>query len=64
MDSFVQEDITLMMNHINSYRRASLGDKSPYEVFALLYGEDVLRRMNAELIPADKVTLRPFLLKK
>lgn len=64
LDPFSQEDITLMMNHINSYGRANLGDKSPYEAFASLYGEDILRRMGAELIPPDKVTLRPSLLKK
>jgi len=64
LDTFSQEDISLMMNHINSYGRANLGDKSPYEVFASLYGEDILRRMGAELIIPDKVTLRPSLLKK
>jgi len=64
LDPFTQEDITLVMNHINSYGRPNLGNKTPYEVFASLYGEDFLRRMGAELIPPDKVTLRPSLLKK
>ena len=64
LDPFTQEDITLVMNHINSYGRPNLGNKSPYEVFASLYGENFLRRMGAELIPPDKVTLRPSLLKK
>jgi IS30 family transposase len=63
LDRFTQEDITLMMSHINSYGRANLGDKTPNEVFASLYGEDILRRMGVELIPPDKVTLRPSLLK-
>lgn len=39
LDPFNQEDISLMMNHINSYGRPNLGDKTPYEVFASLYGE-------------------------
>lgn len=64
LDAFSQDDITLMMNHINSYKRADLGDKSPHEIFAALYGNDILRRMGAELIPADEITLRPYLLKK
>lgn len=64
LDRFTQEDITLMMNHINSYGRPNLGDKTPYEVFASLYGENILRRMGVEPIPPDKVTLRPSLLKK
>jgi IS30 family transposase len=63
LDRFNQEDITLMMNHINSYARPNLGDKTPYEVFASLYGEPLLKRMGAELIPPDKVTLHPSLLK-
>lgn len=64
LDNFTQQDITLMMNHINSYGRSNLGDKTPYEIFATLYGEDVLRGMGAELIPPDKITLHPSLLKK
>jgi IS30 family transposase len=39
LDCFTQADISLMMNHINSYRRPNLGDKTPYEVFASLYGK-------------------------
>ena len=64
LDIYTQDEITLMMNHINSYGRNNLGDKTPYEVFASLYGEEVLRKMGATLIPADKVTLHPSLLKK
>jgi IS30 family transposase len=64
LDPFTHEDITLMMNHINSYGRPNLGDKTPYETFASLYGENFLKRGGAELIPPDKVTLRPSLLKK
>jgi IS30 family transposase len=31
-----------MMNHVNSYSRPNLGDKTPYAVFASLYGEEIL----------------------
>jgi IS30 family transposase len=64
LDRFSQKDITLMMNHINSYGRPNLGDKTPYAIFASLYGEDILRRMDLELIQPDKVTLNPSLLKR
>ena len=64
LDRFTQQDISLMMNHINSYGRPNLGDKTPYAVFASLYGEDILKRMDIELIPPDKVTLNPSLLKR
>ena len=58
-----QADINLMMNHINSYTRKNLGDKSPYEIFSLMYGEDVLKALGTEYIPPNEVTLRPTLLK-
>ena len=64
LDDFTQKDINLMMNHINSYGRQNLGDKTPYALFSSLYGEDVLSRMGVELIPPDKITLHPSLLKK
>lgn len=64
LDDFTQQDITLVMSHINSYSRLNLGDKTPYWAFASFYGEEILRRMNVDLIPPDKVTLHPSLLKK
>ncbi len=64
LDIYTENDITIMMNHINSYGRKNLGNKTPYEVFASLYGEEILRKMGATLIPPDEVTLHPSLLKK
>lgn len=64
MDSLTQADVSLMMDHINSYGRKNLGDRSPYEVFALFYGEEVLGRLGVAPVPADGVTLLPSLLKK
>ncbi len=57
MNPFSQDDITLMMNHINSYSRASLGDKSPYDVFSFLYGSNILKLLGCTTIPAQQVTL-------
>ena len=45
---YTQTDITLMMNHINSYARESLGDKCPYEVFRYFYGDELLFTDNEE----------------
>ncbi|HKL79015.1 MAG TPA: IS30 family transposase, partial [Mobilitalea sp.] len=64
LDIYTQEDINLMMNHINSYGRKNLGDKTPYEIFASFYGVEILRKMGATFIPPDEVTLLPSLLKK
>ena len=60
---YTQAQITSMMNHINSYRRNTLVNKSPYEVFGFLYGEDVLKKSGLSLIPPDEIILSPELLK-
>ena len=61
---YSQEQITLMMSHINSYSRKALGNKSPYDVFAFQYGEQILEKLGLIKISADDITLRPELLTK
>ena len=60
---YTQEQIDLMMSHINSYARKNLGNKSPYDVFAFQYGEKILETFNLKRIPADEIVLTPELLK-
>jgi IS30 family transposase len=64
LDSYCQADINLMMDHINSYGRKKLGDKSPYEVFAFIHGEVLLNKLGCRPIPHQEITLQPSLLKK
>ena len=64
MSPYIQTDISLMMDHINSYGRDSLGDKSPYEMFSFLYGENILDLLGCHSIPADDVTLNKSVFKK
>lgn len=56
-DNLTQAQITLMMNHINSYGRSSLGDKSPYDMFEFMYGKDILEILDCEKIAPKDVTL-------
>ena len=63
-DNLIQEDVSLMMNHINSYKRKSLNDKSPYEVFVLIYGQEAADKLNLSLIEPDNIVLTLKLLKK
>ena len=58
-NDFTQEDVNLMMNHINSYCRESLGNKSPYDMFSFLYGEHVLELLGCRKIPYSDITLNP-----
>jgi hypothetical protein len=52
-----------MMNNINSYHRLNLGNHSPYDMFRLFYGQDILDALGVTLISPNDITLRPELLK-
>ena len=63
LNPYTQEDITLLMNHINSVKRPSLGNKCPYE---LVNEEDqdfaaLMKLLKMHLIPPDEVHLTPDL---
>lgn len=62
-DNLTQEDITLLMDHINSYSRESLGNKCPYEAFEFFYNAEILKALNCHRIPGNEVNLTPSLLK-
>ena len=60
------ESMTLLMNHINSTRRRSLGGKSPYELVDE-HDEDMhalFSLLKMDLIPPDEVHLKPDLFTK
>lgn len=59
---YTQEDIDLMMSHINSYGRESIGDTSPYDTMRLQYGENLLNLLNIQKISPDEIVLKPNLL--
>lgn len=63
-NNLTQEDITLMMNHINSYKRKKLNNRSPYETFSFYHGEDVLQKLGCSPVAASDILLKPALLKK
>lgn len=65
-DGYDQEDITLLMNHINSTKRRSLGWKSPYDLVE--DGDEdmqaLFKLLKMHPIPADEVHLTPELFNK
>lgn len=63
-DAYVQEDIFLMMDHINSYKRKKLNNRSPYDAFSFYYGEDILKKLACKPVSAENIILKPRLLKK
>lgn len=53
-----------MMDHINSYKRKKLNNRSPYEAFSFYYGEDILKKLGCKPVAAENIILKPKLLKK
>ena len=64
IDDLTQTDVFKMMNHINSYKRKKLNNRSPYETFSFLHGEEVLARHGGRPVDAKDICLKPKLLKK
>lgn len=64
MDHFSQSDISLMMDHINSYTRESLGNRSPYDMFEFLYGQEALDLLGCHRISPNDVTLNSSIFRK
>ena len=62
-DNLTQKDIDLMMNHVNSYSRPILNDRTPYDTFTFLYGEETIKKLGSTFIPANEICLKPSLLK-
>lgn len=58
-----QEKIDLMFSHINSTPRESLGNKTPYDIFIFIYGEELANKFNIQKIAKDEVSTTPRLLK-
>ena len=64
-DPLTQEQVALALSHLNSYPRESLGWRTPYDVFVEKHGDEgkeFLSKLGIVRIPANQVTLHPFLL--
>lgn len=62
-DRYTQEDVTLLINHINSEARDSLNGCTPFKLSQLLLNNQLHTGLSLKAIPPDEVTLRPGLLK-
>ena len=56
-DNLTQEDINLLMSHINSYKRKELNDCNPIQLFSLMYGQNILKKLNIKEIPSNDINL-------
>ena len=63
-DDLTQHDITLMMSHVNSYKRKKLNNVSPITMFSTIYGKDTIDKLGIQEIEPNEVNLSTKLLKK
>lgn len=64
MDGYTQENITKLMNHINSEARDSLNGCTPFKLSLMLLDHKLHDTLHLKEIVPDDVTLRPELIKK
>lgn len=65
-EPYSQEDISLMMSHINSYPREKLNDKTPISVFSFLYNneeDDISLKLGIVNIAPNSVVLNKSIFK-
>lgn len=63
-DNLLQTDIDLMINHINSFARASLHWFTPFDVAKFTIDKEVLKKLNLKKIQPQEIQLNTKLLKK
>ena len=61
---YTQDDIILLLNHINSIRRSKLSGQTPFELADSQEFQALKDVMGLKAIPADEINLTPRLLKK
>lgn len=62
-ESYTEEEIRKMMNHINSYPRKKWNGQAPIDLFIKIYGQETANVLGLEKIPSDSINLTPALLK-
>ena len=63
-ENLTQDDIDLMLSHINSLARKSLNDVPAITLFETIYGKDILKKLGITLISPNAVCLLPDLINK
>lgn len=64
LDRYDQEDISQVMNHLNSYPRKKWNGLSPIELFDQIYSPSIRKKLGIRLLPPEALCLKPDLLKK
>lgn len=63
LERFNQQDITLLINHINSYSRNERAPFTPFDLLETAYPE-LIKKLGLERIHPDDILLNPTLLRR
>lgn len=63
-DDLTQNDINLIMSHINSYKRKKLNNVSPFTMFSTIYGTETIDKLGIQEIEPNSVSLSKSILTK
>lgn len=63
-DNYSDEDILLMMNHINNTKREKLNGKTPFELMEEKIGKENIKKLGFYFIPPKDIILKPSLFNK
>jgi len=61
-DGLAQEDVNVALSHVNSYTRPVLNDRAPFDLFAFIYGGEILGKLGIRRTPANDILLKPSLI--
>lgn len=64
LDKYSNEDILLMMNHINNTRREKLNGDTPFNLMKEKIGEENIKKLGFYFIPSQDIILKPSLFNK
>ena len=62
LNKYKQDDIDLMMSHINSTAREILNFAVPYDMANIYLGKGTLDKLNIYKVPPDDIILKPYLI--
>lgn len=62
MDNYTQDDIDLMMSHINSTAREVLNFATPFDMASIYLGKNTLKKLHFKKILPDDIILKPYLI--
>ncbi|MEG1310354.1 MAG: IS30 family transposase [Bacilli bacterium] len=64
LDKYTNEDIALMINHINNTKRESLDSETPYQLLLKKIGDENTKKLGLYYINPNDVILKPSLFNK